>query len=206
MPSPFKLAGLALMASGCALTVSYFLKEVVGDDVSSGLGAAAVLTNIAGVLLLLLGLPAWYAAQAHKVPRLGLVAMLMVFTGYPLLELGSAMFASAMPGVQEVAPTIEELQDITPLTLGLFMFGLAATNLGTMVLGVVSFAAAVFPRPASAMVAVAPLLVFAPNEFPFGEELALTVGFLGFSWIGWSLVVGREHGQTAQENVASMIQ
>ena len=62
------------------------------------------------------------------------------------------------------------------------------------------------PRPAAAMVALGPLLIFAPVDFAYGEAVALSVCFLGISWIGWALGGGRtDRSETASRPATAMV-
>jgi hypothetical protein len=179
-PPTTRLAGGALAAGGVTMSVAYFLKEVAPD--SGTLLDVAVATNVLGVLLVMLGLPSWYAAQAHRVRIAGLVSFLVVFTGLPLLELTSSTFA-----LVEASTGNDPWDATSGLLTTLFLYGIAGANLGLVAFGVCTVVANVLPRPAGLMVAVGPLLLLAPLPFPFAEPVALSIAFLGVAWLGWSI-------------------
>jgi hypothetical protein len=204
IPPTNRLAGAALVTGGLAWSLSYWLRDAAGDATSGGLVAAAIVTGVLGVVTVMLGLPGWYAAQADRARWAGLVAFVLVFTALPILEIGSLVFAAAQPGLG-LGPEAE-FETATALAGGLFVYGLAGTNLGLVFLGFVTWRAKVLPRPAAAMVALGPLLIFAPVDFAYGEAVALSVCFLGISWIGWALGGGRtDRSETASRPATAMV-
>lgn len=176
-------SGPALVGGAVALAVAIGLisvRPVVGQALSPNVAALLLLS----AALLLLSLPAMYAAQAEKVGVIGLVAHALLATGLLLL-----VVVAATPLLH---PSLNLPSGESPLVL---VLGIALT-LGLLLTGITTFQADVLPRPAAGLLLTATagfFFVFFVAEFlpaPAGQIGSAVFGIvlaLGFAWIGVAL-------------------
>ena len=119
----FRISGLFLLFGGLLMAVTNFhlpMSPIV-----------AALINLLGGVLLLLGLPALYARQATQVRWIGLV-------GLSIIWLDTLIFPVLQGGIGGLVPTLtppDFLYIIGPLTV-----------IGTLLFGIMTIRARVFPR------------------------------------------------------------
>ena len=161
---------VALIASG----------PVIGATVSPEVATLLIVS----AALLLLSLPAMYAAQANAAGALGLVGHALLTMGLLLLVVLAAT-PLLHPSVN--APTAEH-----PVV---FVLGIALA-LGLLLTGIATFQASVFPRPAAILLLGATagfFFVFFVAEFlppaagQIGSAVFGVLLALGFAWIGAAL-------------------
>jgi hypothetical protein len=172
-------AGGVVLAAGAAIGVG---AEIAGEFVDKTAVSPALTAvtscGLVGMLLLVLGLPAWYAVQAHRAGRLGAVSFVMMFLGLAGLEIGTgplygyvAPALYARPGNADLAPE----GALDTISAGFAGYGLAAMlleTLGLLLFGVAMIRAKVFPRWIGGVVALSTVAIFVvPVE-------ALTIGLL----------------------------
>ena len=169
----FVLAGGAATCIGAEVAEGFVDPTVVSP-------ALTVLTScgLAGMLLFVLGLPAWYAVQAHRAGRLGAVAFVMMFVGLAGLEVGTGALYGyvapalyARPGNADLA----KLGALDTISAGFAGYSLAVMlleTLGLLLFGVAMIRAKVFPRWIGWVVALSTVAIFVvPVE-------ALSIGVL----------------------------
>ena len=183
MSAAIHWSGPALVGGAIALVVAIgliALRPVVGQSISPNVAALILLS----AALLLLSLPAMYAAQAEQVGVLGLVAHALLATGLLL-----PVVVAATPLLH---PSLGVPAGEHPLV---FVLGIALT-LGLLLTGISTFQADVLPRPAAVLLLAATagfFFVFFVAEFlpaPAGQIGSAVFGImlaLGFAWIGVAL-------------------
>lgn len=176
-------SGLALIGGALGLGLAGIMisvRPVVGATISP----AVALVLFASAAVLLLALPAVYAAQADASGVLGVVAHGLLATGLLLLVL---IAATPLLHPADNGPVGEH-----PLV---FVLGIALT-VGLLLTGIATFQAAVLPRPAAILILGAMagfFFVFFVAEFlppmagQVGTALFSVMLALGFAWIGWAL-------------------
>jgi hypothetical protein len=186
--------GAAVCAGGVLSAIGAVGHDFVDDKaVNPGLTVVSTV-GIVGGLLLLLGLPIWYAVQARAAGRFGLVAFLMVYVGWAGLQVGTqplydylAPALYARPGNADLAAD-GALEEVATSFLAYVVITLVALNLGLLLFGIVMLRARVFPRLLSAMVAVGPLAVFFLAAV---EEEVIGVLLVAIAACGFLIATGR---------------
>src|SRR5579859_7266569 len=121
--SLFRISGWLLLLGGLLMAVTNFHLPMSS--------VAAALINLLGGVLLLLGLPALYVRQASQVRWIGLVGLILIWLDtliFPVLQGGLGSLVSAL-----TPPDF--LYIIGPLTI-----------IGTLLFGIMTIRARVFPR------------------------------------------------------------
>jgi len=168
-------SGAALVGGAVALGLAVVLvarQPVIGQALSP---------DVAGLLLiaaalLLLSLPAMYAAQAEAAGTLGLVA-------HALLTVG-LLFLVVIAAPPLLRPSLNAPPGEHPL---LFVLGIALT-LGLLLTGIATFQADVFPRPAALSVLGATAVFF--FAFFIAEFLPPAAGQISSAMFGVMLALG----------------
>jgi hypothetical protein len=193
MGTLIRASGVAL-GTGAALSAVASAAEPFVDETTLNPVLTAVGTvGIVGAMLVLLGMPGWYAVQAPRTGRLGAVGFALVFVGWAGLEVATQPFYTyvapalyARPGNADLAKA-GALDEITTAFLSYVGVMLIALNLGLLLFGVAMVRAQVFPRVLSLIVAIGPLAAFiAPIE-----AAAITVLLLTLSACGLLMAAGR---------------
>lgn len=152
-------------------------------------------------LLLSMGLPGLYLRQATRAGALG-------FAGFVLLSLGvllggvafATVQATIYPYLAQSAPKLLPTNGIGP-DVGFLLWILVPVLLlaiGSVLLGIATMRARVFPRWAGILFLIAGvlfLLSIPPIPSPFGDVIDLAsnvVFFVGLAWCGYTLVAQRK--------------
>jgi hypothetical protein len=180
--------GVALCAGGVFSAIGVVGHDFVdGKTANPGLAVVGTI-GIVGGLLVLLGLPVWYAVQAKAAGRFGLVTFLAVFLGWAGLQVGTqplydylAPGLYARPGDAALAAD-GALEEVATPFLIYVVVTLVALNLGLVLFGIAMLRARVFPRLLSAVVAAGPLALFflAAVEEELAGVLLLAIAACGF--------------------------
>ena len=162
----FRISGLLLLLGGLLMAVTNFHLPMSS--------VAAALINLLGGVLLLLGLPALYVRQASQVRWIGLVGLILIWLDtliFPVLQggLGSLLPALTPP---------DFLYIIGPLTI-----------IGTLLFGIMTMCARVFPRWLGLCLFVGYLLavlgaLFLEKSAPFIGLLGIVLYWLSLSAFG----------------------
>jgi hypothetical protein len=176
-------AGPVLIIGAVAFGLTIVLisrRPVIGMSMGQGVAPLA----LCSAALLLLSLPAVYAAQAEPAGAIGLV-------GHALLSIG-LLLVVVVASTPILHPTINVPSGEHPL---LFALGIALT-VGLLLTGIATFQADVFPRPVAALVLAATagfFFVFFVAEFlppvagQLGSALFGVLLAIGFAWMGMAL-------------------
>jgi hypothetical protein len=180
-------AGGVVLAAGAAIGIGAEAAEGFVDRTVVS-PALTVLTScgLVGMLLLVLGLPAWYAVQAHRAGRLGAVSFVMMFVGLAGLEVGTGALYGyvapalyARPGNADLA----ELGALDTISAGFAGYSLAVMlleTLGLLLFGVAMIRAKVFPRWIGWVVALSTVAIFVvPVEALSIGVLLVAIGLCG---------------------------
>jgi hypothetical protein len=150
-------SGLALVAGGLLMAVATVLhpsRETPATilEAEVRLVAAHVLFTLS-YLLVLLGLPGLYGANAVRMGRLGLVGFLAAFLGTMLIAV-SGNFGFLAPVLAAQSPaTIDAINRYLP-EVALNAVAFAGFVVGFVVFGVAMARTATFPRPSGVLIAV----------------------------------------------------
>jgi hypothetical protein len=186
--------GVVLCAGGVLSAIGAVGHDLVEKKtINPGLTAVGTI-GIIGGLLLLLGLPAWYAVQARAAGRFGLAAFLAVYVGWAGLQVSTqplydylAPALYARPGNTDLAAD-GALEEAATSFLVYVVITLVTLNLGLLLFGIAMLRARVFPRLLSAVVAVGPLAIFFLGVV---EEEVVGVLLLAIAACGFLIASGR---------------
>lgn len=181
----FRISGWFLLFGGLLMAVTNFhlpMSSVV-----------AALINLLGGVLLLLGLPALYARQATQVRWIGLVGLVIIWLDtliFPVLQGG---IGGLVPGLTPP----DFLYIIGPLTI-----------IGTLLFGIMTIRARVFPRWLGFCLFVGYMLgiigfIFFDKSAPFIGLLGIVLYWLSLSAFGVALLLSER--STQQERAAMTI-
>ena len=179
----FRISGWFLLFGGLLMAVTNFhlpMSSVV-----------AALINLLGGVLLLLGLPALYARQATQVRWIGLVGLVIIW-------LDTLIFPVLQGGIGGLVPTLtppDFLYIIGPLTI-----------IGTLLFGIMTIRARVFPRWLGFCLFVGYMLgiigfIFFDKSAPFIGLLGIVLYWLSLSAFGVALLLS---GRSTQQERAAM--
>jgi len=180
-------SGGVALAVGTAVGIGTGIaKEFVDQTVVSPALTIVTSCSLVSMLLLVMGLPAWYAVQAHRAGKLGAVSFVMLFVGLAGLELGTeAMYGYVAPALY-VRPGNADLAEesaLDTISTGFAAYGLttmALEMLGLLLFGIAIMRAKVFPRWVGWAVALSPVAIFVvPFEAVSIGLLLFAIGFCG---------------------------
>jgi hypothetical protein len=190
--------GLALAVGGVLMAVATLLHPshettttIIGSEVRL---VAAHSTYTLSWLLVLLGLPALYAARRGRLGRLGLAGFLTAFLGTYLIAV-TGNFGFLAPVLAKKSPTVLDAINQYPPVLGINGLAAIAFMVGYLILGIAVIRSAALPRLAGILVAVggpAHLLGFglaqlvSPGLWPIAVAGSISLG-AGLAWPGYRL-------------------
>ena len=183
--------GLVLVAGGLLLVVATALHPSQETPVSilalevRLIGSHAV--YFVSYVLILLGLPALYVSESKRMGTLGLIGLLVAFTGTALLAI-SSMFGFFAPVLAAQAPaTLEAIAGYPPVVI---FNGLAAVGFmtGFVILGIAVTKSGAFPRWSGILIAVgAPVHLLGFGIAQLGSPALWFVAILGSLLLGAGL-------------------
>lgn len=162
----FRISGLLLLLGGLLMAVTNFHLPMSS--------VAAALINLLGGVLLLLGLPALYVRQASQVRWIGLFGLIIIW-------LDTLIFPVLQGGLGSLVPALtppDFLYIIGPLTI-----------IGTLMFGIMTIRARVFPRWLGFCLFVGYILavigaIFLEKSVPFLGMLGMVLYWLTLSAFG----------------------
>ncbi|BCJ48508.1 hypothetical protein GCM10010168_64270 [Actinoplanes ianthinogenes] len=191
-----RAGGVALCAGGVLSAFATVGHDFVDQKTVNPALTAIGTVGIAGGLLLLLGLPAWYAVQARAAGRFGAVSFVLLYLGVAGLQVASQpvydYLAPALYGRPGNAALAADgaLEEVATAYLVYVLVMLVALNLGFLLFGIAMARARVFPRTLSWTIAVAPLaILFLSTVESWMIALLLTV----VAGCGLLMATGRVH-------------
>ena len=183
--------GLILVAGGLLLVVATALHPSQETPVSilalevRLIGSHAV--YFVSYVLILLGLPALYVSESKRMGTLGLIGLLVAFTGTALLAI-SSMFGFFAPVLAAQAPaTLDAISVYPPVVI---FNGLAAVGFmtGFVILGIAVAKSGAFPRWSGILIAVgAPVHLLGFGIAQLGSPALWFVAILGSLLLGAGL-------------------
>jgi hypothetical protein len=117
-------------------------------------------------MLLVLGLPAWYAVQAHRAGKLGAVAFVMMLVGLAGLEIATnALYGYVAPALYSRPGNADLAKEGALDTISAGFVAYAAVTmlletLGMLLFGVAMIRARVFPRWVGWVIALSTVAIF----------------------------------------------
>lgn len=204
----FRAAGAVLLL-GVALSLVGSIAAIPVGAVGSAHRAAWILVHLLvflGAAASLLGLPALYVRQSGAVGLVGLVGFALTFVGY----LGVGFFVSAvqtflLPWVYDKASCdlgchLLSPSDGPPLYGWFSQVESLATFVGLIVLGLVTARAAVLPRGAGYLMAIAGVLALPTIVVNMPQLVGLIAEVLALASVAWmaTALLGGAPGAVAQ--------
>jgi hypothetical protein len=195
-----RLSAVSLILGGLLAAGGTFV-TAFNDTPLSPTWTPSFLALLGGEMLLLLGLPGWYARQAKRAGVGGLLGFVLFFLASLLSGIGGSIIDLFIkPWLSQGAPSL--LQTAPPLALLLFFLGGSVLSvLGALLLGITTLRARVYPRGAAILLLVATIANFLTPFFtqfkPYFGSTTLILISLSFAWFGyalWSQATG-EDGQ-----------
>lgn len=179
----YRWGGIASLTTAVILVIAAV--AVATQPLSSPLPA---LMYFVGLVVVVFALTAVYVIQAQQAGKLGLA-------GFVLSVIGAMLYSAPVYTLIAGSQGVAAWHDIWGFAMGnVLPVGASILLLGMIMLGAVTFRAAVFPRWSGALLAIGALLwliafwlTAAAALLPVGS---LVIG-LGLAWMGWTLVGGR---------------
>ena len=183
-PSLVRLGGIAALVAA-PLGILGDLYHFFMDDRSRVLGDAFFkahgLLLMTAFLLLIIALPAFLFYRRDILSPLGRIALPLGLIGTTLV-LGDIWAETVVvPGIVASQPQLVE-EDISGYHLAAVIAAFAIFALGWLLVGITSFRARNFPRPALIVLCIGAVVAFLPLP---GVYILLLVGA---AWMGWSIV------------------
>lgn len=185
-----RLSAVSLILGGLLAAGGTFV-TTFNDSPLSLAWTPSFLALLGGEMLILLGLPGWYARQATRVGVVGLLGFVLVFFASLLSGIGGSIIDLFIkPWLSHGAPSL--LQTAPPLALVLFFLGGSVLSvLGTLLLCITTLRARVYPRGAAILLLVATianvLTPFFMQFKPYFGSTTLILISLSFAWFGYAL-------------------
>ncbi|GAC1613777.1 MAG: hypothetical protein NVS4B7_05460 [Ktedonobacteraceae bacterium] len=155
------------------------------------------LTWLIGSLLFLIGFPGMYLRQSERAGVLGFVGFILVFFA---VLLGEAAFSLlqiiVLPYLAQHAPQLAGPNSGPPALFVLFIVPPLMITIGSILLGIATMRARMFPRLAGILLLVSGiifLLTIPPLPSPLGDILevaAFVASDVAFLWCGYILMAG----------------
>lgn len=217
----YRLSGYALVIGAIVSIITTVLQAALfpsNSDVTYANNALYVplaLIGVAGTVLLLLGLPGWYAMHARAAGMSGLVGFVAIFiTGVLIPAFFNLFSALIFPYIATQAPQL--LSGEGPS--GFFAFFIVGTLLqviGSIGLAIPMLRGRVLPRwPGYALIVSAPLAAVSfflngPNVQPSAlililNNLPAVLLLLAFLGMGWTLLANRSEVGVAELKTAPL--
>lgn len=191
----FHLGGIAILGATVLYAIGnliYFLAGQPQGPMASGLWISFV-----GDTLLVLGLGALYARQAHRAGILGLI-------GYVLLIVGTMFFIgnyAVSMGVVAGIITTDQIAQVpaysVPYSLMPWIW-----MAGLIVFGIAIYRAQVLPKYAGALLVLVAILQQLTGWVGFVIPVFAVLSFVVWAWLGYALLTGGR--VVSQEPVAAM--
>jgi hypothetical protein len=186
--------GGAWLAAGALLSATATGADALVDKSTANAPMLAFGTvGIVGGLVMLLGLPTWYAVQAGRAGRLGAVGFVMTFLGWAGLQVGTApLFTYVAPAIY-ARPGDAELAEPGALDtigtgFGVYVIAtLLLLNLGILLFGIATVRARAFPRPLGWVILLGPPAIMVPPI----EAVATCVLLVAIGACGFLVATGR---------------
>jgi hypothetical protein len=185
-----RFAGPVAVVAGVLVVVTQVISTLVVDasDVVRSAHKTSVLVNsvavVAAFCLLAVALLALYLAHQDAFAGFGLAAVVVALIG-TMLMLGDLWFeAFAVPWLADAAPGAVRAGAGGRLVAGA-VASFVIFAVGWALVGVASWRARCYPRPASALLVVGGLLGFRAATPPYGVLLGLAVLWLGLAESTW---------------------
>lgn len=207
----YRLSGGTLLVGGLLLLGSTLLSaflypgEPTPQQVLSSFWPLMAFLFLAGTLLISLGLPGLYLRQTEHAGRLGFASFALLWLGMLLGGVGFGLVqVTLFPSLAQSAPKL--LGAGAPVAAFLFLVAIPALLLavGSILLGIASMRARIFPRWAGMLLLVTGImmLVNIPLSSLAGDLIRLiwNVTFsLAFGWFGYALVAQGKESAAATE-------
>ena len=193
-----RAGGIALVAGGALMVVATLLhpthetaSTIIASEVTL---VAAHVTYTLSWLLVLLGLPALYAAQRGRMGRLGFAGFLIAFLGTYLIAV-TGNFGFLAPVLAKESPAVLDAINSYPPVLGINGLAAIAFMVGYALFGIAMIRSPSLPRLAGILVAVgapAHLIGFglaqlvSPTLWPMAVAGSIGLG-AGLAWPGYRL-------------------
>lgn len=213
----YRLSGITLIVGSIVAAIGLIISSFAsqGNDPNqykTSLFTITFLMTIIGLMLVTAGLPGIYVRQARQTGWLGLIGfMLILFGGLLFMSLFMMSFIF-LPYLAEVAPKLVADQNSGPAAIGLFFIVASLMyTLGTISFGIATMRAHVFPRWTGLMLIIGGILILA-DVVPLPPIISTIIAdcsngltFLGFAWLGYSIMAQREVAETQSSMVPPVV-
>lgn len=214
----YRLSGAMLIISSLLLLIGSIVGAILfpgqSDTPQQVLSHSWVLVTLLtpiGSLLFVAGLPGMYLRQGGHAGILGLVGFTLVFFSSILLGVAFMFVAIvALPLLAQTAPHLLEGEGI--LSSSSFLLLLVSTMMGligSILLGIATMRARVFPRWTGILLiasGVLTFLLFLSSPSPLGNIIGVVstaTSCVAFLWCGY-LLMGRTHGTEEASSIATV--
>ncbi len=191
------MGGLAYVAVAL-LTVAIYVYEMLRGPVFEA-HAFIHAFDAPMFLLLVVGLTGLYLRQRDRLGKAGKAGFLLAFAGFGLAFVASiaVVVVGLTVGDEATLGVLDALAHPLPMLL---------YTIGSLLFGIATYRAGMLPRPAAAMVAVGPGLLFATFSAGLKTWEPLVPMFmigLGWAWLGHALLSERKKGVPESQPAAA---
>jgi len=191
----FQLGGIAIIGAAILYAIGNLIYFLSGQP--QGPIASVLWISFIGDTLLVLGLGALYARQAHRAGILGLVGYILLIVG-TLFFIGN--YAVSMGVVAGIISTDQIAQvpaySVPNSIMPWIWFA------GLIVFGIAIYRAQVFPKYAGALLVLFAIVQQLTGWVGFVIPIFAVLSFVVWAWLGWELLRGKR--VASQEPVAAM--
>lgn len=186
-----RITGAAAPLGGALIALSVILQAALSDLWTARFSLVALKPTfapvagleLAGAVLVLLGLVGLYQRQADRIGPLGLAGFLLAFAGTALLVGFTFLLTFVVPELARIAPRVLDTRPSGAMLFGFNLMGwlLAA---GYAAFGAVTLRTGILPRGGAVLVMASALINLFPRNVEFWGVLILG---LGIAWLGSGL-------------------
>jgi hypothetical protein len=192
------VGSLLILISSVVSAILYLGHNANPQQLVSSTYLIVTLLNIIGSLLFVIGLPGMYLRQAGRAGVLGLISFILLFFGILLDGIVFAnMQALILPWLAQKAPQLTEGKSIPLSLILLLLISGFMEIIGSIVLGIATLRAHVFPRWAGIFLLIYGIAFLLNGSFPSPLsdifEIVSSFGFaLAFFWCGYLLLMRQD--------------
>lgn len=178
-----RLGGFVTMLAGGLMALADIWHTIAGLLIADYTGSATEEIGstifLAGRVLIVFGIPSLYLYQAHAVGKFGMVAFVVVMLGNTLMVGSDWSEVFIAPILRSLDPALYD-NPPTRLIVG-FISNFVTETLGWLLFGIASYRARIFPRLASALLALGALLPF------IGPSWIFIILYFAAAWMGFTI-------------------
>lgn len=193
------LGGTLFLMAAAATVLIYFVFAEAAKGTFFGQHSFIHMLDVPTFALLAMGAVGVYTRQKDRLGKAGKAGFLLAFAGFGLAFVASiaVVVVGLTVGDEATLGVLDALAHPLPMLL---------YTIGSLLFGIATYRAGMLPRPAAAMVAVGPGLLFATFSAGLKTWEPLVPMFmigLGWAWLGHALLSERKKGVPESQPAAA---